>query len=80
MNAHGFVYAVIGKKLGVSTYQATNILLLDRRAVAVAVAVAVADTHINDDPNVERTEAFAGTADGDYGGVDGDRSPPHTFA
>ncbi|WP_175746679.1 hypothetical protein [Burkholderia pyrrocinia] len=74
MNAHGFVYAVIGKKLGVSTYPATNILLLDRRAVAVA------DTHINDDPNAERTEAFAGTADGDYGGVDGDRSPPHTFA
>ncbi|MGT0194958.1 hypothetical protein ACVHYJ_23405 [Burkholderia pyrrocinia] len=64
MNAHGFVYAVIGKKLGVSTYQATNILLLDRRAVA--------DTHINDDPNAERTEAFAGASDGGYGGVDGD--------
>ena len=66
MNAHGFVYAVIGKKPGVSTYPATNILLLDRRAVAVA------DTHINDDPNAERTEAFAGASDGDYGGVDGD--------
>ncbi|VVD89395.1 malate dehydrogenase [Pandoraea horticolens] len=43
---------VIGKQAGANTYAAMNILLLDKRTVALV------DTHVNDDPTAEQIAEF----------------------
>ncbi|VVE23596.1 malate dehydrogenase [Pandoraea morbifera] len=47
-----FVDEVIGKQAGAKTYAAMNILLLDKRTVALV------DTHVNDDPTAEQIAEF----------------------
>jgi malate dehydrogenase (oxaloacetate-decarboxylating)(NADP+) len=47
-----FVDEVIGKQAGANTYAAMNILLLDKRTVALV------DTHVNDDPTAEQIAEF----------------------
>ncbi|WP_353191295.1 NADP-dependent malic enzyme [Pandoraea pnomenusa] len=47
-----FVDEVIGKRAGANTYAAMNILLLDKRTVALV------DTHVNDDPTAEQIAEF----------------------
>ena len=47
-----FVDEVIGKRRGANTYAAMNILLLDKRTVAIV------DTHVNDNPNAEQIAEF----------------------
>ncbi|QBQ98920.1 NADP-dependent malic enzyme [Paraburkholderia pallida] len=47
-----FVDEVIGKRPGANTYAAMNILLLDKRTVAIV------DTHVNDNPNAEQIAEF----------------------
>ncbi|VVE88462.1 NADP-dependent malic enzyme [Pandoraea bronchicola] len=47
-----FVDEVIGKRPGANTYAAMNILLLDKRTVALV------DTHVNDDPTAEQIAEF----------------------
>ncbi|AJC18224.1 NADP-dependent malic enzyme [Pandoraea sputorum] len=47
-----FVDEVIGKQPGANTYAAMNILLLDKRTVALV------DTHVNDDPTAEQITEF----------------------
>ncbi|MCI3205156.1 MULTISPECIES: NADP-dependent malic enzyme [Pandoraea] len=47
-----FVDEVIGKQAGANTYAAMNILLLDKRTVALV------DTHVNDDPTAEQITEF----------------------
>ena len=47
-----FVDEVIGKQPGANTYAAMNILLLDKRTVALV------DTHVNDDPTAEQIAEF----------------------
>uniref|UniRef100_UPI0035C726CC hypothetical protein n=1 Tax=Burkholderia pyrrocinia TaxID=60550 RepID=UPI0035C726CC len=52
----GLVDEVIRKKLGVSTYPAMSILLLDQRTVALA------NTHINADSSAEQAAEFTAAA------------------
>ncbi|MEK6423599.1 MAG: NADP-dependent malic enzyme, partial [Burkholderia gladioli] len=47
-----FVDEVIGKQHGAKTYAAMNILLLDKRTVALV------DTHVNDNPDAEQIAEF----------------------
>ena len=47
-----FVDEVIGKQRNANTYAAMNILLLDKRTVAIV------DTHVNDNPNAEQIAEF----------------------
>ncbi|MDR3097183.1 MAG: NADP-dependent malic enzyme [Paraburkholderia sp.] len=47
-----FVDEVIGMRRGAKTYAAMNILLLDKRTVAIV------DTHVNDNPNAEQIAEF----------------------
>ncbi|MFD1554183.1 NADP-dependent malic enzyme [Paraburkholderia silviterrae] len=47
-----FVDEAIGKRRGANTYAAMNILLLDKRTVAIV------DTHVNDNPNAEQIAEF----------------------
>ncbi|WP_233870360.1 NADP-dependent malic enzyme [Paraburkholderia adhaesiva] len=47
-----FVEEVIGKARGANTYAAMNILLLDKRTVALV------DTHVNDNPDAEQIAEF----------------------
>jgi malate dehydrogenase (oxaloacetate-decarboxylating)(NADP+) len=47
-----FVDEVIGKARGTNTYAAMNILLLDKRTVALV------DTHVNDNPDAEQIAEF----------------------
>ncbi|WP_414439584.1 NADP-dependent malic enzyme [Burkholderia sp. 22PA0106] len=47
-----FVDEVIGKQPGANTYAAMNILLLDKRTVALV------DTHVNDNPDAEQIAEF----------------------
>ncbi|MCG5072684.1 NADP-dependent malic enzyme [Paraburkholderia tagetis] len=47
-----FVDEAIGMRRGAKTYAAMNILLLDKRTVAIV------DTHVNDNPNAEQIAEF----------------------
>ncbi|MDN0083226.1 NADP-dependent malic enzyme [Crenobacter sp. SG2305] len=47
-----YVDQVIGRKQGANTYAAMNILLLEKRTVALV------DTHVNDDPTAEQIAEF----------------------
>jgi len=47
-----FIDEVIGKERGANIYAAMNILLLDKRTVALV------DTHVNDNPNAEQIAEF----------------------
>ncbi|TAL99814.1 MAG: NADP-dependent malic enzyme [Paraburkholderia sp.] len=47
-----FIDEVIGKAPGANTYAAMNILLLDKRTVALV------DTHVNDNPNAQQIAEF----------------------
>ncbi len=51
-----FVDEAIGKQRGARTYAAMNILLLDKRTVALV------DTHVNDNPNAEQIAEFTVSA------------------
>ncbi|MCX5538270.1 NADP-dependent malic enzyme [Paraburkholderia sp. CNPSo 3076] len=53
-----FVDEVIGKQRNANTYAAMNILLLDKRTVAIV------DTHVNDNPNAEQIAEFTLAAAG----------------
>ncbi|MDN0077744.1 NADP-dependent malic enzyme [Crenobacter sp. SG2303] len=47
-----YIDQVIGRKQGANTYAAMNILLLEKRTVALV------DTHVNDDPTAEQIAEF----------------------
>jgi malate dehydrogenase (oxaloacetate-decarboxylating)(NADP+) len=47
-----YIDQVIGRKPGTNTYAAMNILLLEKRTVALV------DTHVNDDPSAEQIAEF----------------------